>query len=433
MSLGGLVLLYVGSSLLGVTFAGDDCDVSTGGALLQSRTTFSSEYFRQMMPTSKNPEVVNLVAKSADALSSAVTPEVKATIDKLIKIIEDSIELKLKHDHNSSQQEVTDKVKAIKDAADSVVDFHTKAKDADGAWMECVAGEKKLAEDAEAAGASSDATKEDKDKKCGESDAANTWSATVPENLATLTCDLSQGNCATEYAEYKRKLQEWADGLQTTIDVKKTEYENSKASCDEATRTDVAATGSNTQAVTAWENERVHCEGLHTDREVAICVFGEKLQDKCAAKADYDKLVAAIDANAGVESEAERENEWASMMLLKCMLKKHKNDAEFDEANMASCQADNSYVAEVGTLDKKAEEVAALMTTFTCQEATVTFFNGKTCTKPTGSLPTSAGYSCETAFTPSFTSDAASPSFAFCESTQPQPQPENPPAEPALE
>lgn len=432
MSLGGLVLLYVGSALLGVALAEDDCDVSTGGALLQSKTTFSSEYFREMMPTSKNPEVVKLVARGADALSSAVTPEVKVTIDKLIKIIEDSIELKLKQDHNSSQQEVTDKIKAIKDSADSVVAFHTAAKNADGAWMDCVAGEKKLAEEAEAASDSSDATKEDKDEKCGVSLAAKSWSATVPENLATLTCDFSQGNCATEYAEYKRKLQEWADGLQTTIDVKKAAYDNSKVVCDEATSTDVAATGDDTKALTAWENERVHCEGLYTDREVGICVFGEKLQDKCAAKADYDKLVEAIDAKTGVESEAERENEWASMMLLKCMLKKHKNDAEFDEANMASCQANNSYVAEVGTLDKKAEVVAALMTTFTCQEATITFFNGKTCTKPTGSVPTSASYSCETAFTPSFTTALASPSFSFCEVRQIQPPPADDGSEPEL-
>lgn len=277
-------------------------------------------------------------------------------------------------------------------------------------------GRKKLAQDAEAAATTLADAAAEVTVPCEAQTAGQSWSVTVPSNLATLTCDFSAGNCAAEYAEYKRKLQEWADGLQATIDVKKNEYNSHRQSCADATAAHTTSQNDNNEAVTAWENERVVCEGLHRDRNVGICVFGEKLQDKCAAKSEYDEHIRAIDAESGPESEAERENEWASMTLLKCMLKKHKNESEFDEATMASCQSD-TYTVEVGTLDKKAGVVSNFLSELNCQAGPITFYNGKTCTLPgpAETVPRPTVYTCETPFTPAAALDIASPSFTFCE------------------
>merc|ERR1719343_581127 len=146
-----------------------------------------------------------------------------------------------------------------------------------------------------------------------------------------------------------------------------------------------------------------------------MCVYGSKLQDKCTAEGAYKQLMAASKkANGDVHSEMDREKEWVSTLTTKCLVGKFIQkglDNSLTAADMDACAAQGNFGKDVGELNRREKEFAALAASNTCSAGPVKFFNGFTWTVPAGAKPKSSEY-VRSLFKPQVS--LSGKAFAFC-------------------
>ena len=153
----------------------------------------------------------------------------------------------------------------------------------------------------------------------------------------------------------------------------------------------------------------------HEPRQVAMCLFGVSLQNKCAKVAAYNTLMAQIGQVKGGEySHPERVAEWRTTALTKCMLSKVVDGAEVNEATLNACEQSVNFAYDVGTLDRKSEAFAELTAAykFTCSEDNIKF-RGETWEVPQGEAPASSEYTTKS-FLPEVSLAKGNTPIVFC-------------------
>lgn len=119
---------------------------------------------------------------------------------------------------------------------------------------------------------------------------------------------------------------------------------------------------------------------LYSNRQVAVCEFGDKLANKCELSEEYLDLIAEVETlNGNSFSDPDRRAEHHVIELVKCMLNSYVTGPSdtIDATTMSNCLANGMapYSTAIGVLDKKQDEFNALMAAaqFSCQETDIVF------------------------------------------------------------
>lgn len=168
-------------------------------------------------------------------------------------------------------------------------------------------------------------------------------------------------------------------------------------------------------ATGVWITQRKACSNRNSLRTQSLCDFGTKSQTKCASESAFSDYIAATNqAKGGIDSEVDRQSEWAALETTKCMLQAIISkglDASLGSDEMKACVDKVNYTDDVGTLDPKSAESARVKKMNMCAARDVSFFNGQTWNVPSGVEPQSSAYT-RAPFTPNI--DPSAGNFAFC-------------------
>merc|ERR1719221_2392194 len=110
------------------------------------------------------------------------------------------------------------------------------------------------------------------------------------------------------------------------------------------------------------------CEGLKQVRIQAICEYGDSLQNKGTDEARFQEFVDVVEASGNSESEADRQQEWTSLVTMSCMLKKSiefGTKGPVSETALQVCAAEASNMA-LAQLNKHADDFKALSESHPC-------------------------------------------------------------------
>merc|ERR1711860_463505 len=134
------------------------------------------------------------------------------------------------------------------------------------------------------------------------------------------------------------------------------------------------------------------CAGLEVQRDVKICHFGEKLQDVCEAKAEYDALVSSTQTSGNSNSVADRVSEWKVTQLVVCLLDKFQSGRNLTDQSVEECE--NSISTNKFDLNLKSSDVQSILDVPTsptfqisCKENEAINFHGGVWSVPSLSNP----------------------------------------------
>ena len=127
-----------------------------------------------------------------------------------------------------------------------------------------------------------------------------------------------------------------------------------------------------------------------------ICSFRTSLHHKYNTASDYNTLVADIDqVNGGDRLQPDREAEWQTTQVTKCMLSEVINSGDITDLALTNCENDVNFAIEVGVIDRKPTELEqdTRPDNFSCAETALTF-SGEMWEVPsaTGATPHSSDY-----------------------------------------
>eukprot|EP00927_Polykrikos_kofoidii_P047810 TRINITY_DN42097_c0_g1_i1.p1 TRINITY_DN42097_c0_g1~~TRINITY_DN42097_c0_g1_i1.p1 ORF type:complete len:628 (+),score=103.06 TRINITY_DN42097_c0_g1_i1:79-1962(+) len=331
-----------------------------------------------------NPELTALIAESEVYLDEAgvrVTPEVGQALEKIIGKIRTDMEVAIKTHHNLTQQRVDQVVKSLDTRTATAVTAHGNAAEADRAYVECARQANKCFLDKEACDQTSRATSDTKESHCRPTNASQFYRSNESSKMAelpVLVCDYSKSPSECNIDHWKNSLLAWADAsIKPEIDAGRVAWDNrvNHTACLNATVVhDDQQTYCQRHGISC-RNNAIRCQELLRTRDVAMCIFGNSLQEKCEAKADYETLRLHIREAGNAHSDVDRRKEWRSGQLIKCMLIEHSNGSEFDSDTMQSCENKSNYDEDVGTLDLHSALVRSLNegANFDCVQTAINF------------------------------------------------------------
>jgi hypothetical protein len=172
------------------------------------------------------------------------------------------------------------------------------------------------------------------------------------QSIPVLECDYALPRSECKFDDFKTALANWADNMiQPELETNRSNYDAAQKICDQDSDDKNNQSQDCTNTRDNCVARELNCKELETRRDVSMCTFGDRLQEKCASKASYDELTANIRGNGSVHSDPDRRYEWRSAELIKCMLHDHRMGADFDKATMEKCNPLSDYSRDVGVLD----------------------------------------------------------------------------------
>jgi len=351
------------------------------GSLLQAHLDKSQSKVRRTM---------HAIHLSTQRVSEQETPEARenlnAVLDKIIEAIKTNVDLQIKADHANTQQEIDTSVQTVVDSHNNAATKYDTSKNADAAWMDCMAIEKTKLQESETAGNTSFSSLSNEEELCQVEIDTAPFSAVTPEEDFAYVCEREteedeNGNdeCAREPDDFKRRVDEYVEELEASVAAAKILYANAKSACDTATEESSQANILANDAISAWSTQRDECVELNGTRKDAICLFGTKFQIKCTNLASYESLMDEIDqSNSGQNSHPDRVEQWTASHVTQCMLSKVKEDFEINSVTLQECNSTVDFEAHVGQLDRKATEIAGASSPhFSCTDTKI-YFHGTT-------------------------------------------------------
>jgi len=365
-----------------------------------------------------NSEVLaNLKMLTSHSITPGATDSLNEILVRVIGEIETNVESKIKSGHTDTQKAIDQRIDDLRSATTEAVDHKSEADAADNAWFECVRAEKAARVAIEEAEADLAQSRSNRNEPCQlqQDRAPYAWGPTAAQ--LKFVCDISQhGNCDQQLQNYESQIRNMVAGLKSDVKAKVESYQEAKQACDAAKADVVEKQYARDAAVSAWESKRRECMHKHEPRQVAMCLFGVSLQNKCAKVDAYNTLMAQIDQVKGGEySHPDRVAEWRTTALTKCMLSKVVDGAEVNEATLNACEQSVNFAYDVvGTLDRKSEVFAELTAAekFTCSEDNIKF-RGETWEVPQGEAPASSEYTTKS-FLPEVSLAKGTTPFGFC-------------------
>ena len=112
----------------------------------------------------------------------------------------------------------------------------------------------------------------------------------------TFTCDHSEsGDCDVQLQNVETQVNSMIEGLTNDANAKQQLYNEAKAACDPAEADVVAKQSAQEAAVGAFNAKKIECASYHESRQLAFCLSGTSLQDKCQDASMYMDTVSKIE------------------------------------------------------------------------------------------------------------------------------------------
>jgi hypothetical protein len=341
-------------------------------------------------------KLASLLEDNSVLLGSAgvdITPGVKETLGELIETIDNSILGNIRSHHEATQQRVRSKVSELRQTTNFAVGAHTEAKYADIDYVQCMRDLKSCHASHATCTQELGELKTTAKESCRISRGKRfykSYESVHAQSIPVLECDYALPKSECKFDDFAIALENWKNTIKSELDTNRSNYDAAQEICDQ----DQKNVDDKIQNCNETQNKCVadalNCADLKTRRDVSICTFSDRLQEKCASKASYDDLAANVLGTENVDSEPDRRYEWASAELLKCMLQDHRNGADFDKETMQKCEPLSDYSRDVGQIDLKADDVRRLTSgeNFDCIETDVTFSGVNVVVEPGTPYPT---------------------------------------------
>jgi len=284
-------------------------------------------------------------------------------------------------------------------------------------WMLCVGDEKAKRQAVETAAEAKAQAEAAIVAPCQQQADLDVFSSKPDLNLE-FECSFGAGSCAQESESYVSRVNAMLTKFEQDERTASAAWEQAKAACDAAHAVHEEKAAELATAEATWESQRMTCFEKRESKHLSMCIFGDSLQRKCEKASAYQNLIADVDqVNGGVHSQPDREDEWQTVQIVKCMLSKVVDGTDPSAATLGECET--SDLASLPGLDRKAAEFAAQTSVenFTCEEETITF-NGETWNVPSGEAPLSSSYYKE-AWNPAVDLTIENVPFTFCNPGEP--------------
>jgi len=358
---------------------------------------------------------IRRIAEAAQA-TPGVGGQFTESLQKVVGTIDGTLQPRVQEAHEGTQRKINSAFQAVQTANRLAVEHKAASDQKDQAWFSCVAQELEKKEFHEtrqdklatAQGADEEAcTLQQKNK-------GFTFTAGDEYNF-DFKCDHGiEGQCAEKLAAFKKHAGEMKSDAEEQYQAKKKYYEDLEADCNTKRAETAAARQELEAADDAHASHRDRCEALKQDRVKKICEYGDAVQAKGTDEAKFKQLIAAVEGSGNEESEADRQQEWASLATSSCMMKRSialGMKGPVGDADMKACSAQASSSA-LEKLNKQADGFNTLTASQPCVAGAISFSNGEEW-KVSGNGDNSADYS-KQAFKPALVPAEGEQPFAMC-------------------
>jgi len=350
----------------------------------------------------------------------AETPLQKDALDEalrqVIKELEDNVDDKIIKAFASTQATVVTKIADLDVATKLAVELKAAANTADQTLFDCTTVEQSKRVAFETAVAAEAAANAATVAPCELQESRKIFESSPEDPSTGMTCDFEDASdCNTQYAKYTKMVNGIVTKLKSDAAAAEALWIDAKNQCDSAVTIAGLREQDRKDADGVWLQQRGVCQDRHEERQLSLCSFGSALQTKCEKVGYYNDLIAEVDAvNAGPNSEPDRQAEWKTTAVTKCMLTKVIESGDLDAATVDACDSAVDYTKSVGTFDRMQEQFAThtAEAQFTCNEQTITFY-GEVYKVPAGEAPASMEYTTEP-FHPQVSLPIGTPAFALC-------------------
>jgi len=291
----------------------------------------------------------------------------------------------------STQSDIDQSVTDLTTATGEAVNRKTLADQNDLVWISCIGDEQAKRQAVEAAAEAKAQADAAIAMPCQQQADADVFSFKPDLNLE-FECSFGAGSCAQESASYTSQVNAMLTKFEQDESTTTETWEKAKAACDAAHAFAGEKAAELATAEATWGSQRNTCFQKRESLYLDMCLFGDSLQQKCEKASAYQNLIADVDqVNGGALSQPDREDEWHTVQIVKCMLSKVVAGTDPSAITLGECES--SDLASLPALDRKAAEFAeqTSVDNFNCAEETITF-NGETWNVPSGEAPPSSSY-----------------------------------------
>jgi len=346
-------------------------------------------------------------------LLASITPfqsdSMKEVLKTVITDIEANVETKITADLEGTRNAIAETINQLKVATTTAGEDKTKADNADNNWFNCIREEKAFRQEIEEADAATKNSRSNEGVPCQQQQDLAAFQASP--QLENFDCDFSTGDCDGQLTNYRTQVTSMLSGLKDELSNKQADYDVAKTACQQAVDDTTAQSSAHDEKIVEWNSKQTECQSIHTSRLLTMCNFGTALQRKCMTAAAYTNLIEEVErVDGGGHSQPDREQEWKTTQLTKCMLKEVMGGGSIDANTLKTCDTDAS---SVGDLDKMQDDFAATAEKFTCSEETITF-GDRTWTVPEGEAPSASDYTYTTPYAVEVDLRENSRAFSFC-------------------
>jgi len=349
------------------------------GALIQAQDTNAAD--------SKAIDNIRMLA----AGTPQVDEELADSLRNVITQIELTVDGKIQQAFTDTQTAVTLAISHLDTETEKLMTDKVEADTLDSAWIACVEDEQSALVAVENAKTEAEAAyaativpcQQQEDRRMFTSDPNQ--GITAEAKPLAFDCDLDiEGNCPSNQMQYNQMVKGIVNKLNTDATTAIASWTEAKVACVEATRIKDLKVGVHTTAVSTWSSQKASCQQPFEDRKTEMCKFGGAFQNKCAKVDAYNDLITKVDGDNSDHSESDRQLEWQTTHVTKCMLQKVILKIALDTQSLAACEDEVTYDVDVGTLNRKKEEFDSFTTPakFSCSEETINF-NGESWVRPT--------------------------------------------------
>jgi len=355
------------------------------------------------------------------AIENRETPGATDSLNEILNQVsadlEAGVETKILAGVSATQAAIDQSVSELTAATTDALGRKSTADADDLSWLSCVGEEKAKREAVEAAQQALAEAEASVIVPCQQQTDRDIFGF-KPEMNFEFECSFNAGTCAGEIASYTSQVNDMLSTFTSDSTFATENWNEAKQACDAANADVVVKTGLLADAESTWDGQRNTCLEKHEARTLGMCLFGDSLQQKCQKASAYENLISDADqVNGGVNSQPDREDEWQTVQVVKCMLAKVVAGVDLTPNALTECESTSAV--GLPALDKKEAEFAEQTSpaNYTCEEETITF-NGEIWNVPTGEAPASTSYYKED-FSPAVDLTVGNLAFSFCNSGAP--------------